>query len=84
MPDAPPPYTYQTLPQDEEAQLAADDRDQFKFGITVEQSDPEVRAMFIRKVYTVLFLQLLGTALVAAAMASTGAVAWLQTQYVAH
>ncbi|WFC97218.1 hypothetical protein MBRA1_003884 [Malassezia brasiliensis] len=73
--DAPPPYTYQSIPHDEEAQLA--DSDAFKLDTTVEQSDPEVRALFVRKVYTVLFLQLVGTAAVAAAMSTSGAVAWV-------
>lgn len=27
------------------------DPDDFKFGVTVEQSSPEIRAMFLRKVY---------------------------------
>ncbi|WFD49833.1 hypothetical protein GLX27_004518 [Malassezia furfur] len=74
--DAPPPYTYHSISQDEEAQLA--DSDAFKVDVTVEQSDPEVRALFVRKVYSVLFLQLLGTAVVAGAMSTSGAVAWVQ------
>lgn len=77
---APPPYSYQSISQDEEAQLTADDRGGFKYGQTVEQSDPEIRAMFVRKVYTVLFLQLLGTALVAGAMTTSGAVSWVQAK----
>ncbi|KAI3613877.1 hypothetical protein CBS9595_004054 [Malassezia furfur] len=80
--DAPPPYTYQSISQDEEAQLA--DSDAFKLDVTVEQSDPEVRALFVRKVYAVLFLQLVGTAAVAAAMSTSGAVAWVANQYVAR
>ncbi|WFD44793.1 hypothetical protein MPSI1_003464 [Malassezia psittaci] len=75
---APPPYSYQTISQDEEGQFGAEDSDAYKFGETVEQSDPEIRAMFIRKVYAVLFVQLLGTALVAGAMTTSSATAWLQ------
>lgn len=48
---APPPYTYNTLPQEEPA-LAEVDPDDFKVGVTVEQSAPEIRAMFVRKVRT--------------------------------
>lgn len=80
--DAPPPYTYHSISQDEEAQLA--DSDAFKVDVTVEQSDPEVRALFVRKVYSVLFLQLLGTAAVAGAMSTSGAVAWVQQKYATH
>lgn len=77
---APPPYTYSAVSQDPEAQLDGDDRDGYKFGATVEECVPEIRAMFVRKVYTVLFLQLLGTAIVAAAMTTAGAVNWVQNK----
>ena len=82
VPNAPPPYSYQTISQDEEGQFGAEDSDAYKFDETVEQSDPEIRAMFIRKVYAVLFVQLLGTALVAGAMTTSSATAWIQNKYV--
>ncbi|PWN52128.1 UPF0005-domain-containing protein [Violaceomyces palustris] len=54
------------------------DPDDFKFGVTVEQSSPEIRLMFLRKVYTVLFIQLLGTTAVGAIMSTQGVASWLQ------
>merc|ERR1711964_103169 len=60
---APPPY--QAIPAD------------VKIGVTVDQSDPSIRALFVRKVYTLLFVQLLGTTIVAGAMSSLGAAAWI-------
>lgn len=67
---APPPY--QAIPADE-----AGVPDDFKIGVTVDQSDPSIRALFVRKVYTLLFVQLLGTTIVAGAMSSLGAAAWI-------
>ncbi|SOV06407.1 related to BXI1 - protein involved in apoptosis [Ustilago sp. UG-2017a] len=54
------------------------DPDDFKFGVTVEQSSPEIRAMFLRKVYTTLFLQILGTTAIAAIMTTQGVASWVQ------
>ncbi|EPQ31530.1 uncharacterized protein PFL1_00863 [Pseudozyma flocculosa PF-1] len=54
------------------------DPDDFKYGVTVEQSSPEIRAMFLRKVYSVLFFQLLGTTVVAAIMTTKGVAGWVQ------
>ena len=34
--------------------------DDFKYGVSVYESAPEVRQAFIRKVYTILFAQILG------------------------
>ena len=67
---APPPY--EAIPR-EDPEVPED----FKIGVTVEQSDPSVRALFVRKVYTILFIQLLGTAVVATVMAAAGAQAWI-------
>lgn len=54
------------------------DPDDFKFGVTVEQSSPEIRAMFLRKVYSVLFFQILGTTVIAAIMTTQGIASWVQ------
>lgn len=54
------------------------DPDDFKFGVTVEQSSPEIRAMFLRKVYSVLFFQILGTTAIAAIMTTQGIASWVQ------
>lgn len=54
------------------------DPDDFKFGVTVEQSSPEIRAMFLRKVYTVLFFQILGTTAIAAIMTTQNIASWVQ------
>jgi len=71
----PPPYSYQSVSQQDDATAHPDpalqgevNPDDFKIGVTVEQSAPEIRAMFVRKVYSVLFCQLLGTCLVAGIM----------------
>ncbi|KAF8840688.1 UPF0005-domain-containing protein [Paxillus ammoniavirescens] len=53
--------------------------DDFKYGVTVSDSSPEVRAAFIRKVYTILFCQILATCLVAGILSqSTSAIFWVQ------
>ncbi|KAG8931554.1 hypothetical protein FRC02_002542 [Tulasnella sp. 418] len=52
--------------------------DDFKYGVTVYESAPEVRNAFIRKVYSILFVQLLGTCIVGGVMAQTHASAWIQ------
>lgn len=54
------------------------DPDDFKFGVTVEQSSPEVRAMFLRKVYGILAAQIVGTTAIAALMTTQGIAAWVQ------
>ncbi|WFD36404.1 hypothetical protein MCUN1_003283 [Malassezia cuniculi] len=65
--------TYETLPQYDAADIPED----FKIGVTVDQSAPQIRALFTRKVYTMLFLQLLGTSIVAAGMTAAGTGPWL-------
>ncbi|KIK79131.1 hypothetical protein PAXRUDRAFT_834250 [Paxillus rubicundulus Ve08.2h10] len=53
--------------------------DDFKYGVTVSDSSPEVRAAFVRKVYTILFCQILATCLVAGVLSqSTSAISWVQ------
>jgi len=52
--------------------------DDFKYGVSVYESAPEIRHAFIRKVYTILFLQLLGTAVVGAYMQQSHASTWIQ------
>ena len=44
--------SYQAIPQEEQdARIDGDvDPDDFKVGVTVEQSTPEIRSMFVRKV----------------------------------
>lgn len=88
--EAPPPYTvrsqgtqYQSIARDDEAQLFAPDREGYKFDATVDQCDADVRAMFVRKVYAVLFLQLLGTAATGALMSTPTAMNWVQNKYAA-
>jgi len=53
--------------------------DDFKYGVSVAESAPEIRRAFIRKVYTILFAQLLGTALVGGYMKYAGASVWIQS-----
>ncbi|KAG6335953.1 hypothetical protein ID866_3129 [Astraeus odoratus] len=54
--------------------------DDFKYGVTVSESSSEVRAAFVRKVYTVLFSQILATTIVASAISqSFDAVVWVTT-----
>jgi len=52
--------------------------DDFKYGVSVYESSPEIRNAFIRKVYSILFVQLFGTALVGAYMQQTHASVWIQ------
>jgi len=53
--------------------------DDFKYGVTVSDSSPEVRTAFIRKVYTILFCQILATCLVAGVLSqSASAISWVQ------
>ncbi|GAA5885723.1 hypothetical protein JCM5296_000125 [Sporobolomyces johnsonii] len=48
----------------------------FKIGVTVSQSSQDVRMAFVRKVYGVLFCQILGTTLVGWLMSTDSAVQW--------
>ncbi|KAK4686023.1 protein lifeguard, partial [Tremellales sp. Uapishka_1] len=56
-------------------QPAADDLpDDFKFGVNVYDCDAEIRLAFIRKVYSILFIQLLLTSVIAFGMSFPAAV----------
>jgi FtsH-binding integral membrane protein len=50
--------------------------DDFKVGVTVIDCDVEIRVAFIRKVYSILFVQLLATSAVALAMSLPAVVAF--------
>jgi len=52
--------------------------DDFKYGVTVSESAPEIRQAFVRKVYSILFAQILGTCIVAGLASSDKSVAWVQ------
>ncbi|KAH8814543.1 glutamate binding protein [Flagelloscypha sp. PMI_526] len=53
--------------------------DDFKYGTTVSESAPEVRAAFVRKVYSILFVQILGTVIVGAGLRSSDStLMWVQ------
>jgi hypothetical protein len=61
---------------------ASDDSDlpdDFKYGVTVSESAPEIQQAFVRKVYSILFAQLLGTCIVGWLASSERSVAWVQT-----
>ncbi|KAF8585951.1 UPF0005-domain-containing protein [Ramaria rubella] len=54
--------------------------DDFKYGVSVSESAPEIRAAFVRKVYTILFCQILGTCVVGGVFSqSTSSIVWVQT-----
>ncbi|KAG9017500.1 hypothetical protein FRB90_001093 [Tulasnella sp. 427] len=53
--------------------------DDFKYGTSVYESAPEIRQAFIRKVYTILFVQLLATCIVGGLMKYLDASVWIQT-----
>lgn len=50
--------------------------DDFKVGVTVIDCDPEIRLAFIRKVYSILFIQLLCTAVVGVGMSTNAAITY--------
>jgi len=75
--DAPPPYRYQAIETNETVDHGEVNPDDFKIGVTVEQSAPEIRAMFVRKVYSVLFFQVLGSCIVASGMYATSVTSWV-------
>ncbi|PWN31258.1 glutamate binding protein [Meira miltonrushii] len=54
------------------------DPDDFKFGVTVEQSSPEIRQMFLKKVYSVLFIQLLATTVMAGIFSTPTVTTWVR------
>ncbi|KAL0956656.1 hypothetical protein HGRIS_002788 [Hohenbuehelia grisea] len=54
--------------------------DDFKYGTTVSDSAPEIRAAFVRKVYSILFCQILATCIFGGALSqSDAAVSWVRT-----
>ncbi|KAI0305656.1 UPF0005-domain-containing protein [Multifurca ochricompacta] len=54
--------------------------DDFKYGVTVTESSIEIRNAFVRKVYTILFAQILATTIVGGLLSqSRSAVFWVQT-----
>ncbi|KZT57781.1 regulatory protein [Calocera cornea HHB12733] len=60
-------------------QPAADDiPDDFKYGTTVSESAVEIQQAFVRKVYSILFAQILGTVIVAAFMRTDSAMFFVQ------
>ncbi|EIN11625.1 UPF0005-domain-containing protein [Punctularia strigosozonata HHB-11173 SS5] len=60
--------------------LAGDIPDDFKYGVTVSESSLEVRNAFVRKVYTILFCQILATCIVSGGLSqSPSAIFWVQT-----
>ncbi|TFY76843.1 hypothetical protein EWM64_g7170 [Hericium alpestre] len=53
--------------------------DDFKYGVTVAESAPEIRNAFVRKVYTILFCQILATTIVGGVLQQNkAAVFWVQ------
>ncbi|KAK0519855.1 hypothetical protein OC834_005626 [Tilletia horrida] len=71
-PIAPPFY-----PSTPRGEAEEDDPDDFKYGTTVSQCSVDVRHAFLRKVYTTLFLQLLGTTIVGALLSRPTTADWL-------
>ncbi|CAE7126822.1 unnamed protein product [Rhizoctonia solani] len=53
--------------------------DDFKYGVSVYESAPEIRQAFVRKVYSILFAQILGTCVVTKLASSDSAVSWVQS-----
>ncbi|PPQ95324.1 hypothetical protein CVT26_008169 [Gymnopilus dilepis] len=54
--------------------------DDFKYGVSVSESSPEIRNAFIRKVYTILLCQIVGTTLVGGIVSqSPDTIFWVQT-----
>ncbi|KAI0063489.1 UPF0005-domain-containing protein [Artomyces pyxidatus] len=54
--------------------------DDFKYGVSVTESSPEIRGAFVRKVYSILFAQILATTIVGGVLSqSESAVFWVQT-----
>jgi len=54
--------------------------DDFKYGVTVSESSPEIRSAFVRKVYSILFCQILATCIVGGCISrSPSAMSWVLT-----
>ena len=75
--DTPPPYRYQAIETNETVDHGDVKPDDITIGVTEEQSAPEIRAMFVRKVYSVLFFQVLGSCIVASGMYATSVTSWV-------
>ncbi|KAJ3487406.1 hypothetical protein NLI96_g3550 [Meripilus lineatus] len=57
--------------------------DDFKYGTTVADSAPEIRNAFVRKVYSILFAQILATCIVGGVISqSHNAIVWVQSKSV--
>ncbi|KLO16894.1 hypothetical protein SCHPADRAFT_913862 [Schizopora paradoxa] len=53
--------------------------DDFKYGVSVTESAPEIRQAFVRKVYSILSCQILGTAIVGGVISqSPSTILWVQ------
>jgi len=53
--------------------------DDFKYGVTVSESSQEIRQAFVRKVYSILFFQILATCIVGGTISqSPSAILWVQ------
>ncbi|KDN48489.1 UPF0005-domain-containing protein [Tilletiaria anomala UBC 951] len=79
---------YQSVPQDDEEAAAArafvgsDEEDvgrPFGVGLPVAEQDATIRSAFIKKVYSILFLQLLLTTVVSAVLSTQNISAWVHT-----
>ncbi|KAI0298534.1 UPF0005-domain-containing protein [Russula brevipes] len=54
--------------------------DDFKYGVSVTESSIEIRLAFVRKVYSILFVQILATTIVGGLLSqSSSAIFWVQT-----
>ncbi|KAL9081945.1 MAG: hypothetical protein Q9159_006862 [Coniocarpon cinnabarinum] len=75
-----PPPSYQAEPTDSPRHSDDNIPDDFKFGTSVADATPDIRMSFIRKVYSILTVQILVTAgLSALSFASSGYKSWIQT-----
>ncbi|KAK0546852.1 hypothetical protein OC845_004379 [Tilletia horrida] len=71
------PSTAAFYPDTPRGETDEDDPEDFKYGTTVSQCSVDVRHAFLRKVYTTLFLQLLGTTIVGAILSRPSIADWL-------
>ncbi|KAH8119028.1 UPF0005-domain-containing protein [Phellopilus nigrolimitatus] len=54
--------------------------DDFKYGVSVSESSPEIRNAFVRKIYSILFCQILATCIFGGGISqSPSAIFWVQT-----
>jgi len=54
--------------------------DDFKYGVSVSESSPEIRHAFVRKVYSILFCQILATCVIGGVLSqSASTIFWVQT-----